>query len=128
MTEITRQNFTDAVTAAVDERGANWTYPEYSPENVAAGWYDDLGASCQYALRDGTPACLVGLALFKIDPELVPAHGWVIGSDGSVGTLFKQLGVTDDELMNAAETLQSRQDRGLTLGYALTGYLDDLGL
>ena len=122
-TTITRENFTKAMREAVAERGADYVYPVDSVEARETGWrnatpgYDSMGdASCVYALSDGTPACIIGLALYKIDPELL-AH--VSDLYDSAQAAFRILGVTDRGLMSAARGAQICQDDGETWGSAL---------
>ena len=122
-TTITRENFTKAMREAVAERGAGYVYPVDSVEARETGWrrstpgYESMGdASCAYALYDGTPACIIGLALYKIDPELLAR---VADLDDSAQAAFRILGVIDRGLAGAARDAQIRQDDGETWGSAL---------
>ena len=109
MTTITRENFTAALERAVAERGEDFVYPE--------AWMTSANA-CQYSLRDGTPACIIGLALSYIDPELVPDSFYF----GAVDGVLEDLGVEDGALIIAARAAQIRQDRGYTWGRSLDAY------
>ena len=109
MTTITRENFTASLERAVAERGEDFVYPE--------AWMTSANA-CQYSLRDGTPACIIGLALSYIDPGIVPGSGEFGSSDAGM----EELGVEDDVLIIAARAAQIRQDRGYTWGRSLDAY------
>ena len=117
--QITRENFTAAMRAAVAERGEDWVYPAEGSELAEQGWRSEEGQECVYVLPDGSPACLIGLALYKIDPALVE------GLEGDVATalrLFQRLGVEDGRLYGAAQDAQDAQDSGVTWGNALKIY------
>ena len=127
---INRESFTKAMREAVAERGESWTYPSLSDAGDSK-WRNSLG-NCVYAFPDGSPACLIGLALYKIDPtiDLVGAENRIATEhdDTSVMALFKELGVEDRVLYNAAASAQRRQDRGESWGSALEAYERSLRL
>ena len=116
--QITRENFTAAMRAAVSERGEDWVYPAEGSELGEQGWRSEEG-TCVYALPDGSPACLIGLALYKIDPALVEG---LEGDDTTALRLLQRLGVKDGGLYWAAQDAQDAQDLGATWGNALKTY------
>ena len=109
MTTITRENFTAALERAVAERGEDFVYPE--------AWMTNSNA-CQYSLKDGTPACIIGLALSYIDPGIVPGSG----EFGSSDAVMEDLGVEDGPLIIAARAAQIEQDRGYPWGQVFVVY------
>jgi len=124
MAEITRETFTAAMEAAVAERGADWTYPEPTPKTPgyagfqADDWHSGNWGACVYSTPDGTPACIIGLALHKIDPALVPEWDTVAPAT----SVLRDAGVTDYLLRVAARAAQREQDSGKTWGEALAVY------
>ena len=121
---INRESFTKAMREAVAERGESWTYPSLSDAGDSK-WRNSFG-NCVYAFPDGSPACLIGLALYKIDPtiDLVGTEKKIETehNDTSVMVLLKELGVQDSTLFNAASSAQNRQDLGMSWGVALEAY------
>ena len=117
--QITRENFTAAMRAAVAERGEDWVYPAEGGELAEQGWRSEEGGACVYVLPDGSPACLIGLALYKIDPALVEG---LEGEDVTALRLLQRLGVDDGRLYMAAHVAQEAQDLGDTWGNALKIY------
>lgn len=115
---ITRENFTAAMRAAVAERGEDWVYPEEGSELAEQGWRSEEG-TCVYVLPDGSPACLIGLALYKIDPGLL-THVELQSDDVSV--VMGRAGVRDRLLLLAADRAQTKQDRDEPWGDALKEY------
>lgn len=118
MTIPTDSDFIEAMEKAVALRGEDYIYPKNLP-----GWQDCTG-SCVYSLKDGTPACIVGVALSLIDPDLVPAYGWNDNFSSSAVEVLEELnasGKTDfsEAVMNAAMWAQQDQDRGLPWGESL---------
>ena len=116
--QITRENFTAAMRAAVAERGEDFVYPAQGSELAEQGWRSEQG-TCVYVLPDGSPACLIGLALYKIDPALVEG---LEGEDATALRLLQRLGVEDGRLYWAAQVAQQAQDLGETWGDALKIY------
>lgn len=112
-TEITRENFTAAITKAVEARGQDYHYP--FEEKLFSEQGPEFGASCQYKREDGSPSCIIGYALHLINPELVPERGEPIAASD----LLNRLGVVDSYLMKAAEAAQYDQDNGTSWGRAL---------
>lgn len=117
--QITRENFTAAMRAAVAERGEDFIYPAEGSELAEQGWRSGEWGTCVYALPDGSPACLIGLALYKIDPALVEG---LEGEDASAFRLLHRLGVEDGGTARAARKAQRAQDWGETWGNALKIY------
>lgn len=123
---ITPEEFTAAMIAAVQERGAHYTYPtarksattnHYGFVMYTADSYHGTGGECKYSTPDGTPACIIGLALHKIDPDLVPNYS---NSDPARAVLAAfGLG---DEVQAAADAAQRTQDLGGSWGMALRDY------
>ena len=106
------ERFTAAMRAAVEERGAEWRYPDDDPD-----WHGS-GGMCIYRLDDGSPACLVGAALAKLGLlEEVP-----VSSVDGAQTLMIELGF-DHDVAFAADLAQGAQDMGDTWGEALDEYL-----
>ena len=117
--QITRENFTAAMRAAVAERGEDWVYPAKGSELAGQGWRSEEYDACVYVLPDGSPACLIGLALYKIDPALVEG---LEGENASAFRLLHRLGVEDGGMCRAARKAQRTQDGGGTWGNALKIY------
>lgn len=116
---VTEEQFTAAMRAAVEERGADYVYPVW--DRAGADDYHDVHGTCKYSTPDGTPACIVGLALSKIDPALVPDYSANYGAHGMV-----VLGARSN-LAYAAGVAQQEQDAGGTWGSALEQYLYAIG-
>ena len=110
---ITEEQFTKAMREAVAERGPDFVYPEE--------WRNENG-SCRYSLEDGSPACLIGLALHKIDPDLVPG----VENFQSADVVVDFAGAPMD-VAQAARDAQYIQDHDGTWGDALRIYEDWLG-
>jgi hypothetical protein len=119
---ITEEEFTAALRAVVEERGADYVYPKYD-ENYTL--LDALGFPiCQYSTPSGEPACIVGAALAKIDPELVPPYGYMKPAHSVLNDIIsEESGFAESpEWVWAARSAQSAQDAGRTWGEALTRY------
>ncbi|WP_367137957.1 hypothetical protein [Saccharothrix sp. HUAS TT1] len=104
---ITRQTYRAALQAAVDARGADFTYQ--SPDGTCLYVHHDeeLGTT--------TPGCLHGFALAVLGYELDSTHEYT-----PIRTLLSVLGVRgDDVLREAAQESQRAQDRGESWGRAL---------
>jgi len=116
----TQEEFTAAMKAAVEERGRDWHYPD--PE-VAPEWFarDGVGA-CRYRLEDGSPACIVGTALSKL--QLLDRAADFEGKDAAI--LISALGF-DEDTASAASCAQGAQDFGDSWGEALDQYLESIG-
>jgi hypothetical protein len=104
---FTEEQFTEAMKAAVAERGEDYVYPH---------------AQCRYRGDDGAPRCIVGVAVFKLDESLRLEE---LGADGALR------GIVPDHVRRAAAAAQVEQD-GVwnesevrkTWGEALAVYLD----
>lgn len=121
-TTYTDEQFIAAIRKAVEIRGEDYVYPskEEHPE-----YYIGIGASpsCRYQLDDGTPACIVGLALHQIDPGLVPEPG----STTLAGGVLRQIGFSR-KVSEAATTAQLMQDDDASWGSALEAFEDEIGV
>lgn len=118
---ITEAEFTAAMEAAVAERGEDFVYPDEWRDKTKRDIFGPDGP-CLYSLPSGEPACLIGLALFKIDPKLMPDSGYV----GSVSELVGN-GVIRFEsplLADAAAEAQDSQDLKNPYGVVLQQYRD----
>ena len=66
--DVTTDQFTEAMRAAVAERGADWVYPRGE-----RGWAN--GIACRYVRSDVIePACIIGLALHRLGVPLDVLH------------------------------------------------------
>lgn len=115
-TTITVERFTDAMRQAVAERGEDYVYPHFPRGGEADAYHDEHG-TCQYRTWDGVPACIVGVALSKIDLDLVPL--W--GSNKSAGEILEKFGLPK-AVRRAADNAQGEQDGEATWGEALVAY------
>lgn len=109
------EQFIQAMRDAVAERGKNYVYPEAVPNGVNYFKRDDYhnpGGVCMYSTPDGTPACIIGLALDKMG-EPVPEYGNMVGADCVLEYLVSPY------VCNAARQAQLIQDKGGTWGEAL---------
>ena len=116
--QITRENFTAAMRAAVAERGEDFVYPAQGSELAEQGWRSEQG-TCVYDLPDGSPACLIGLALYKIDPSLL-TH--VEFQYHNASRVMSRAGVQDRMLLLAADMAQVKQDEDEPWGEVLSEY------
>ena len=127
MTEITRENFLAAMRKAVEMRGEDYVYPSLEGDPSLRG---DAG-ECLYS-KDGQPQCIIGMALYLIDPALMPTNveddelalNWdgdrhLYCLDMDAATVLRRRGVEDRGLLDAAEHAQSLQDNGRRWGEAL---------
>lgn len=120
MTTITVRQFTEAMRAAVAERGEDWVYPANDQVAYDTGWRNSSGM-CQYTTLDGNPGCIIGLVLHKIDPSIVPAYDTWAGAT----PILRGFGLPDSVLI-AAECAQVAQDNGKNWGEALARYEQEL--
>lgn len=112
MSEFTLNDVITALDAAVAERGADYVYPRDRD-----GW-TALAGACVYQLADGTPACIVGDVLHRLNPELVPPPGCVNDAKTIIKDVIPEAFEADD-LWNIADllrTAQFYQDCGETWG------------
>ena len=95
---------------AVNERGADWVYPDE--------WRrDGEGTNCKNLHCDGTAACIIGfiavdqgLPTFEDNNAASDAENWVVS----------------DSVGSAMEAAQSAQDGGATWGYAGEAFFSKL--
>ena len=111
---ITEAAFTAAMKAAVKERGADYLYPDDAR---------NADGECVYSLPDGTPACLIGVALSKINAGYAPKYEPVGGT--SAAEVLVSLGAPPP-VQRAARRAQVMQDDGYTWAVALDWYLKTL--
>lgn len=114
--KITEEQFTAAMEAAVAERGEDYVYPPQEEEGFADD-YHTIGGTCLYSDESGKPLCIIGVALSKIDPALVPTHG---STEGASSLLSKM--VDSFAVRVAAQNAQDAQDDGKPWGEALKQY------
>lgn len=105
-------------------------------KEVVAGkekyYYKDTHTSCKYADADGNPSCVVGHAIFKLDPDLFQKIKQIEAKEGSfpitrlLNWYAEEIGTDSDGLLPisvvAAELLeyaQFSQDGGHSWGTAL---------
>lgn len=108
----TDDQFTAAIRKAVEIRGADYLYPtpEFIERNPEYADWRTAGNHCKYQAA-GEPACLIGLALHLIDPELVPDEHSFQDAD----SVLEELGF-DPGVARAALTAQTLQDEGESWG------------
>lgn len=126
MTEYTDQQFIDAIRKAVEIRGEDYVYPskEEHPEYWGNPYFDNTAIShnlvCRYQLDDGTPACIVGLALSLIDPGLVPASNIT----SAAAKVLRTKGFSKS-IQSSADAAQCVQDGGGDWGEALKSFTSE---
>jgi hypothetical protein len=109
---ITLSEMRAAIRRAVEERGADFVYPDEWKMSERPSTH----AQCQYRRGDGTPACIVGLAMSYLRPdvvltEFVSAHD-VLGGHATRNAI------------EFAANAQACQDDGATWGEALASAED----
>lgn len=104
---ITLEEMRGAVRRAVEERGRDFVYPwewmEHPPLCDTP--------CCVYRRKDGTPSCIVGLAVSYLRPDVV-LEEFVLANAALIG-------LADDSASKYAEVAQSEQDVGVSWGEAL---------
>lgn len=117
MKQVTEAEFTEAMRAAVEERGPGYVYPFHNPN------YTTPTGACVYQTPSGEPACIIGLALHNLGVEL-PDHYKIMSAD----VLMRSMADVEFPLpvVYAAEYAQARQDAGTTWGEAMNTYLEAL--
>ena len=129
---FSREKIIEAMRAVVAEKGSDYVYPESEKD----------GGTCQYAHK-GTPSCIVGHLIHRLDPEAFahlavveadhgsePALGLVYiypngeTAEGSYSYLKERLWPEDLDI--AIQEAQSAQDFGKTWGDALGEFEDNL--
>lgn len=129
---ITPAEFTKALEDAVAERGADWVYPpaQENPEAeldeeaslyIGDEWHQQEGG-CVYQKSDGTPACLIGVAMAKLGVELPPFE-----SVSSAQVVLESRTDLPTHITRAAKRAQAVQDNGRTWGAALSEYKYEIG-
>lgn len=64
MTKFNRDNVLSTLASIVDEYGADHVY-------------ERAGAACYYSNEDGTPSCIVGHIIYRLEPDVFQQiHGW----------------------------------------------------
>lgn len=108
---ITRERFTDAMHKAVASRGEDYVYTP--PEG---------GRMCMYTDPDGTPGCIVGVALAELGYTAENTDSLAYGKGGGAAYQLTLLGFVDPHVHEAANYAQRVQDTGGTWGVALNQY------
>ena len=110
--KLTRSVVLETLEEIVAENGEDYVYP-----------LANTAASCQYANPDGTPSCIVGHLIYKLDPSVLDDIRTSPGGYNIDGVFSLQDGfikIKDDpSLLDALENLQNDQDMGKTWGVAL---------
>jgi hypothetical protein len=125
MTTLTIENVAEAIDQLVVERGEAYVYPG--------------GEGCFYSFEDGTPGCIVGAIVAKIDPaafeKLVEYEAPIDDgnggirrvSPGSAQSALNYVGVdVDEDLGMALRSAQSAQDMGTPWGAVRQGFVADV--
>lgn len=99
---ITEQEMIAALEKAVEERGDKYIYPDKLKTH---------DGFCRYRLDDGTPGCIVGLAMSYLSPQTNLEEGKSV--------FYTLAQVADDYAIWVASRAQRKQDRGHTWGEAL---------
>ena len=108
---ITQEQFTDAMERAVEKRGESWRYPR--PDDAPRGFYN--GNMPTYQDKNGTPTCLIGMAMRLLGMYVPPFYE-------SPSCLSILVGPMDSETTFAARAAQIHQDAGHPWGEALRVY------
>lgn len=116
--KVSYKQFMEAMEAAVAERGEDYIYPKFEGE---ADDYHDSNGLCRYSLEDGTPACIIGEVLNRLNPEWLPPHDLIRGATSVLSDIGPEAFYRRDygRIVTAATEAQSSQDRGNTWGDAL---------
>lgn len=124
MKTFTLDDFTAAMEKAVADRGNDYVYPQDRP-----GW--SHGLMCVYSTQDGEPACIIGQALYNIDPALMPdfaesTEGEDAGAEYILESRREHFSGSEEDfslLLRSAHKAQVSQDNGDSWGRALSWYL-----
>lgn len=123
MKTFTLDDFTAAMEKAVADRGNDYVYPREKP-----GWLHEK--QCVYSTQDGEPACIIGQALYNIDPSLMPDYEESQQEDAGAEYILESRrehfsGSEADFglLLRSAHKAQVSQDNGDSWGRALSWYL-----
>lgn len=117
MPELTENDirFIRGMAAAVEQRGENFEYP-MPPKSRDDDWHRD--GACVYSRPDGTPACIVGLAIQISDIGEVPAYAAPV-QEASV--YLRDMGISP-KVRDAADHAQVIQDTGQSWDYVLEAF------
>jgi hypothetical protein len=113
MLEITYDMAVAALEAAVEEKGADYVYPES----------EKVEDTCQYLNEDGSPSCIVGNALMRLGVTRLPRHG--TGSPSAYTLLVatdygpEPVALADERTARLFEWAQHVQDDGTPWGEAV---------
>lgn len=107
---ITYAEMKAALVRAVSERGYDFVYPEE--------WKGEE-EGCLYRLPDGSPACIIGLAMSYLKPDAVLEEGRP--------ARFSLRNYCEPRAIDLAVQVQWRQDTRHSWGVALGQSLADLG-
>ena len=82
--ELTYQRATEILDELVDEKGADYIYTE-DPKSIETknelGMTPDASINgCYYNHLDGTPGCIVGHLVHKLNPEFDLSSGNILGN------------------------------------------------
>lgn len=125
---ITRENLLEALELAVKDRGEDWTYPpiqyhlepKFDPGLPKEDDWHFEGGLCRYHKPQGTPACIFGWALDRIDLTILAPYDDVPkGISNILRENFIEHEADDRPLIRAASEAQSYQDQGSTWGEVL---------
>ena len=113
---ITLEDAKRALHEAVEEKGADYVYPR-------------AGLTCTYAEADGSPSCIVGHVLYKLDPKVYEAVALIESTEesfsvGEIETTIDKDVFADRDVIHFLGAAQARQDHGATWGEAEATALD----
>lgn len=118
MTNLTAETVTTALDELIAERGEDFTY-ERAEIVYPSGYVDKVYA---YSNSDGTPSCIVGCVLAKVEPEAFQKlHNLEWSSDpGGFTATGSVYSIADDYLSAELPELRDAETHGLSpLGLAL---------
>lgn len=127
---ITEKAFTEAMVAAVSERGRDYVYPNELKGNEPGA--ELVGLYCLYFdLNDPSkPLCLIGVAVSKcgvtMDDIKRLNQSWPNTQNMTAAVLLR-LHNASKKVIDAASSAQFVQDNGGTWGEALDKYFEVLG-
>jgi hypothetical protein len=110
---ITDIEFIRGMAQAVKERGEDYVYPDE--------WLEEYGGSCRYSI-DGEPACIVGQAIYNVDPDAMPEPM----DQGEAASLVLSVHNLSDSVLRAADEAQGVQDSLGPWGRAWEAFRDNL--
>jgi len=134
ITATTDEAFAAALKAALEERGADYVYPEDKRHVFVEGW----SSQCLYFDIENPeePLCFIGLALSKLGvtaTDLQALSPKIKLSSGESGLSMGALGVMErlgfsSKVSWAAHEAQAEQDRGETWGRAFQVFCEEMGI